>query len=400
MRHSSSTTTTAAVAVATLVTLIGIWIPYSKWKWERRLAAFTEIHSKDTASNDKKDILLVINPASGGGRAMDIYHQVLQALKKTQRDVQVIITKSAHHLQSIATDEIDNLGDYQAIAIMGGDSTLAEFVQATLSQHNGKWPLEYPPIVHLPGGTGNAIASECFGPKADVEGIINACFAPSGTAIVRRASVIQVSSPNTSDPTRYAVHNVFDGVQRHMINALDRRRSDWYPAFGNLVVIPTVMASLLFTYHPQELRNRKYIPHFAAINTDTEGFGIQLGFGIDRCDEYMMVSSIIDPDQWPGSFVFFKEFNVKIMKGELAKVWRKQQEAQNKNQDEKADEKLPSWLTMGKMTKYTVEGVTPTQQFDLYFDGSGTMPFRGTLPFTIKVIPNAIPYFYASTSKE
>jgi diacylglycerol kinase family enzyme len=357
---SSNISTMTAVTAASAVLLMVAWVTYAKYRWKRSLQVFLKEHGNDDErihKEEERGILLIVNPASGGGKSIRMYETVLCELHATGRAVHVIVTKGSEHLLNL-TQHID-VSSYKVIAIMGGDSTITEFVQHDLVENKGRWP--YSPILHLPAGTGNAIAREMFGsPLPSMQDIIR-----HGMTKSKRASVLQITSTNMME--RYALHNCFDGAQRHMLQDLDQSRAHLYPAFGPAIVLPILMASLFWRV-PKDMQ----IPYFLAIISDTEGMDTDLDFGISRFDDQMIVMNV---EQWPGSFQFLRLF-LHFMSGRLAKDWR--------------NDKLHEWVRIKKTNQFTLEG---DASFHMYLDGGGSIPCQGKLPIAFQVIPDAIPYF-------
>ena len=390
-----SSSSAVAALVAVLVVGISTWIPFSKRRWQHRLTTFIEHHKQDAPikhnrnQQSQKDILLIVNPASGGGKSIKLYPTIVKAFRTTRRSLDVHITTSSEEMKFLTQSALlkDHISKYKVIAIMGGDSSITEFVQHTLQTNNGKWP--HAPILHLPAGTGNAISSECFGTNTSVEDIVE-----HGLIKSRKACVLRIASPSMSTPC-YALHNCFDGVQRHMLETLDKSRAYLYPAFGGSIVMPIILASL-FTL-PKE--GMKPIPYILAIVTDTEGLGMKLGFGLNRYDDQMMVLHVT---KWPGPFQFLKIFQ-KFMSGQLGKDFHQGN--------------WPDWIYMEKTKEFALQPPPVVDEnrkdnstvdvsanknsdekntsniFHMYLDGGGIIPCQGTLTVNFKVIPAAIPYF-------
>jgi len=385
----------AVVVAATLLSVGGCccWaLPrYSERKWRRRVDDFirrVEDDGGDAKDDDDDAILFVVNPASGGGRSMAVYGECRDAFEETGYRVQVVVTRSYRDMISLLETKIgfDRIRRYKAIAVLGGDSTVAEVVQSVLRRNGGIWPRDYPPVLHLPGGTGNAIAGELFGYRTSPRDIIR-----TGLSKSERSSVIKVSYSSssgtpkksvaeTTTTTRYAIHNAFDGVQRYMLVCLDRHRHDWYALFGEISIMPMILGSILIGYNRPPKQD---FPYFGAYLTDFEGLGMELGFGLARRDPYMMVIRI--EEGWPGSFRFLRDVLFQFMSGRLAEQWRAGQ--------------LPDYLRITKTRKYVIRGSEfggAERRFNFYFDGGGTMSFKGTLDsessIEIEVVPDAISY--------
>ena len=96
-----------------------------------------------------QNILLLINPVSGNGKAAKLLPAVRQVITGIQNiNVQTEITKSAAHLCSLAATAHD--GDI--IAVLGGDGSVRDAYIGLGKRNN--------PILVLPTGTANVIARE------------------------------------------------------------------------------------------------------------------------------------------------------------------------------------------------------------------------------------------------
>ena len=352
-----------AFVVVGVGAMIAAWVTLAKSRWASRLRTFTETHGNIRTSEkvNKKDILFIISPGSGNGRAMDVYDEVLGELRATGRAVDMIVTKSFDDVCSLLTELIVDMSSYKAIAVLSGDSMLYELTHATLVKSKGKWP--YAPILVLPGGSTNCISAENFGQGASIKEIIR-----HGLTKSRSASVIRLSS-STSETVRYSLHNAFDGMQRHMIEIVEKHRGDLYPAFG----LPGLMGFVLYKIFTGPVVEHPAI--FTIVNSDTEAHQ-NLGCGVTRFDDKMIVLRV---DESQGRFDTIG-VSMKFFGGGLAKRWRE-------------EGKLPDNVHLEVTDKYTFNAKKGGTSIKMFIDGTGTIPIESDLDMTFTVIPDAIPYF-------
>lgn len=359
---------TSSLVSSTLIVVITMaiaWVVYSKRQWKRRLDRFVQQHAQDkiysppgsTCSSSDPDILFIVCPASGGGKPMALYLECMDAFAKSKHSVRTYITKGPDDLSTLS-ERLD-LTPFTAIAICAGDSSIYEFVQATLRKYNGKWP--YAPILHLPGGLGNVVATECFGRSSRASDIIL-----NGMNKTKMASVIQITSPGAT--TRFALHNTFDGAQRYMIEAIERGRASVLAACGETITVLLVFGAVL------TMSRRTKPAMLTIVNSDTEGFGPVLGFGVSRFDNQMIVMRI---DENPGPLELLKNV-IQFFHGQIGSKYTN-------------GEKLPDHISITIGEEYKL----PPQNglhYKFYCDGTSTLPIEGE-SMAFRVIPNAIPYF-------
>lgn len=182
---------------------------------------------------------------------------------------------------------------------------------------------------------------------------------------VKWASVIQVSSPDAT--TRFALHCTFDGVQRHMIQAVERGRA-LFSAFGDVFLQLYVFGQVL-NMSP-EIRPCA----FSVVNSDTEGFGPPgLGFGVNRFDDKMTIFSIYEH---PGRLELLKTI-FSFFTGKCGEQYKAGS--------------LPKHVDISITNSYEL----PPQDghnYVFYCDGTSSLPIQGeSMSFQVKT--NAIPYF-------
>jgi hypothetical protein len=352
--------TLTVLAMATTLTLAKV----NRSRWDRSVAEFREkYHGYTTSSkkglptttNDKK-VLLLVCPVSGNGRAMSEFEPTLVGLEAQGRLVEVYITESTEDLMTFA--ECKNLEPYATIAILSGDSSVFEFVQPVLRQTNGKWP--FAPILHLPGGTGNALPSEFYGLEMDVPDIIKHAKKVQKIAVIKAC--------NKEGTVRYALHNCFDGLQVALIDWLDDHRvvsSVLGPVWG----LPANVLLFLMTF---PFRRNVNLVVLNIVNSDFDGRGINLGFGVTRFDGKMAVIAGTRPyaSKYQVLQAYFHFLSSKL--------------AVNVKDGSTA---LPYNLSCQICDRAT----TVRGHYKLYFDGSSSLPLEGD-EITFEVIPEAVPF--------
>ncbi|MDH7499748.1 MAG: diacylglycerol kinase family lipid kinase [candidate division NC10 bacterium] len=102
-----------------------------------------------------KKILLIGNPAAGGGRAMRTMADLPERLRQRGHRVETFLTRSAGDAGRRARDME---GDVDALVIVGGDGTINEIL-------NGLADPSRIPIAHLPTGTASILGRELGLPR-------------------------------------------------------------------------------------------------------------------------------------------------------------------------------------------------------------------------------------------
>lgn len=265
----------AATAGAVLVVTTLGWIRYSASRWKSQLLKFRkDHHGYTTALGNEVDSLLIVCPASGGGLAMRGYDECLNALEQRGLKVEVYVTQSTDDVIHLTTTK--HFERYsKMIAVLSGDSSVYEMIQASVDKTNGKWP--YAPILVVPGGSSNVLSCEFHGFKTRISEVVQRATA------VRQGSVIRVTSPGATP--RYSLHVAFDGIQRRMVEEAEKYRSTLYAAFGQVALVTAcfkAMISIPFCKKP--------LPFMLSVfNSDIEGGGINLNFGVNRFDDKMII---------------------------------------------------------------------------------------------------------------
>ncbi|CAB9505532.1 expressed unknown protein [Seminavis robusta] len=324
-------------------------------RWQQRLDLFAADHAADSSnSDDDPDILFLVNPASAGGKPMEPYADCLAELKATGRHVEVYISRNSDDI--IGLSKTKDLSSYKAIAVLSGDSTLYELVQDPLRENNGRWPYDAP-ILMLPGGSVNVIATENFGAKALPRQIIRQTLnAASNNALVKKASVMHVSSETAT--SRYILHHGAGGISGKVLAYMEGRRADIYPTLGNIGMLFTLLFHLPFV-STNDIAGPVF---FDVWNSDIEA-GKDMGFGVRRFDSNMTVVTI-PKDKYPGKIEIIRLLP-KLISGAIAKSWK--------------EGNAPEYLSIEKTNKHahqvdstrTAEGAVTT----IYGDGSGKVPF-------------------------
>ena len=348
-----------ALAVLAVLSWIKISMAWNRISLGRFVSAKNEHNLLVTSLPIQKDILFVVNPVGGNGKGRKLFGTCLEALKATGRPVDVHITTGSEDVQTLAKRK--DIRKYKSIVILSGDSTLYEFIQAIMAENKGTWP--YCPILLLPGGSSNAIVGETFTASMPVTEIIQ-----KGLSKIKKGPVLELSSSSVAlTPPRYSIHTSFDGLQRHILESVDRRRHDLYTAFG----LPALIGVFFFSFltfpkaaDPCEL-------HF--ILSEIEGNGVNLGLGISRFDSSPQMIVTHRNCTWPGYRAMVKHM-LGFLSGENGKLFQKG--------------KIPF---MQATREWTLE--KKGHYFHIISDGTAELPFLAKDSLTARVIPNAIPYY-------
>lgn len=377
-----NTPTFAAIGVATIAVCLTAWVPFAQYWNERSIQQFCQKYGttqNDNTNNQSKkdhDILLIVSPNSGTGTARKLFPSILQAIQATGRVFEIYVLTSAMDAQELYITK--DLSVYQSIVLVAGDSTLYELIQGPLQQNKGHWPYQAP-ILLLPGGSSNVIYSENFGYETPVEVAIDQALNSNNNNTnsnnVQWGSVIQLSSPHASTPTRYAVHTCFDGIPRHMVSALDKYRNNLYAAFG----FPALIVLMIYEILACDKSTMTPI-QFHFILSDSEAKGMNLGYGLSRFGPEMVVTLV---DEWPGYRAWF----AKLADDASGKT----------GADLQAGKSPPSWVQVLRKT-HQFSLSRPGHAFHLMCDGTTTLPFHALDQVHVQVLLRAVPYYAATPS--
>ncbi|TKR87451.1 hypothetical protein L596_011848 [Steinernema carpocapsae] len=126
---------------------------------ERRSARKRSPHRPKNTSGNK--LLILINPYSGQKRALQLWNNhVIPIFEKAEIDFDVVFTESVGHGTQIA-EQLD-LEEYDGVGVVSGDGLVSEVIAGFLRRNDRERALKVP-ILHIPGGTGNALAASiCY----------------------------------------------------------------------------------------------------------------------------------------------------------------------------------------------------------------------------------------------
>ncbi|XP_030143210.4 sphingosine kinase 1 [Taeniopygia guttata] len=101
--------------------------------------------------------LVLLNPQSGSGRALDDFQAVVQPmLAEADIATTVFITERPHHAHEKVRDE--DLSQWDTLVVVSGDGLLFEVVNGLMERPDWKEAMKKPLCI-LPGGSGNALAA-------------------------------------------------------------------------------------------------------------------------------------------------------------------------------------------------------------------------------------------------
>jgi YegS/Rv2252/BmrU family lipid kinase len=99
--------------------------------------------------NDAKRYVVIVNPASGHRRGLQVLEQVRPIFEAAGVELDVKICQRPQHAFQIAGDFEG--GNYQACCVIGGDGTIHEVVNGLMNREAA------PPLGLIPAGTGNTL---------------------------------------------------------------------------------------------------------------------------------------------------------------------------------------------------------------------------------------------------
>ena len=109
-------------------------------------------------------IMLIINPTSGGEKALDYKEKLENKAKKYFEQVDTRITQKAQDATNFATEASQE--NYDAVLVFGGDGTVNEVISGIAER-------DYiPKLAIIPGGTGNLI-TKLLEINQDIDGAID-----------------------------------------------------------------------------------------------------------------------------------------------------------------------------------------------------------------------------------
>lgn len=101
--------------------------------------------------------LVLLNPQSGAGRALEDFQAVVQPmLADADIAATVFVTERPHHAQEKVRDE--DLSQWDVLVVMSGDGLLHEVLNGLMERPDWEEALQTPLCI-LPGGSGNALAA-------------------------------------------------------------------------------------------------------------------------------------------------------------------------------------------------------------------------------------------------
>nr|KAE8927889.1 hypothetical protein PF009_g21954 [Phytophthora fragariae] len=143
----------------------------------RNQAAVEKLQSLDAVevvSRPKRKFLVMVNPVSGQGRAVQIYeNKVAPVFRFANVETEVKILDHANHAMEIAM-EIP-LGVYDCVVAVGGDGSLYETVQGLMKRPDWNLAIRQP-IGIIPGGSGNGLAHSIAHQSEEKGKPVNAAF--------------------------------------------------------------------------------------------------------------------------------------------------------------------------------------------------------------------------------
>lgn len=344
----------AIVGIVTSATVVAVLtcFHYGKRRWIASLKKFKEANhgyktKRDDVVSDENDVLLMVNPASGEGKAQARFAQAVAEFEKHGRVVEVYVTSGSEDVRNLS--QTKDLSPYKCLAFLSGDSTITECLQLVLTKHGEKWP--YAPILPLPGGSSNVLSADAFGdPDWTVEDTIDMAM---GAGRVKRVNLIKCTADGAT--TRYATIAAFSGFQKYLIENLDSKRHI-QGAFGGLGLAFTSMG-IIFSYPCR----KKVVPHYLSVfASDTEGGGKNLNFGVSRWEGGKL--TVVHQIDYPGFGMMMKTLR-SMLSGELGAAFQKGDTS--------------AWgesLHIEVGSKWTAKGGGP---YEIIFDGSPNISLKG-----------------------
>lgn len=134
-----------------------------------------------------EDILFIINPIAGGGKAKGLIPLIEDTMNKHSKKFEIILTEKSQQATQIAEDNILN---YDVIVAVGGDGTVNEVARGLLNKNKGILGI-------IPGGTGNDMAKSLgisTNPSEALQTIINGHRTTMNIGKVNEHNFLNISS--------------------------------------------------------------------------------------------------------------------------------------------------------------------------------------------------------------
>ena len=107
-------------------------------------------------AEQKRHMLVLVNPYSGAGKAPAVWRELRPLLEMVQMTFEVVQTERAGHAREMA--HALDVDAYHAVITVGGDGLLFELVNGLLQRADGSEAVARLPLVPAPGGTGNGLS--------------------------------------------------------------------------------------------------------------------------------------------------------------------------------------------------------------------------------------------------
>lgn len=124
--------------------------------WELRMTQILRDAPFDDKMPKSDSIVVLINPASGSGKAEQIWNQVESIFKHSGHHYDVIITERQYHAKELMKTKIH---EYSCVTIVSGDGLVTEVVNGLMSRPDWATIIENVRIGHIGGGSGNGLYS-------------------------------------------------------------------------------------------------------------------------------------------------------------------------------------------------------------------------------------------------
>ncbi|XP_037804984.1 sphingosine kinase 1-like [Penaeus monodon] len=127
-------------------------------RWRTTLLQVVRSRGQGCQQIDRhKKLLVLINPNSGPGKALQIYKkQVVALYGEAELKHEVVVTERANHAFDLVRTLDLNL--YAGCVIISGDGLLFEFYNGLLQRPDWQQAIQFP-VGIIPGGSGNGLAS-------------------------------------------------------------------------------------------------------------------------------------------------------------------------------------------------------------------------------------------------
>ena len=178
---------------------------------------------------NKLNMLILINPASGAGKAEKIWKNIIKIFHHAQHQFHVIKTEHAGHAYEYIKNTIDIISLYDSIVIISGDGLVSEVLQGIMNRKDWDQLVQNLTIGVIPAGSGNGLSTTCLHESNEYFNALNAAYIICKN-YKRKMDLFTVKHLNNS---KIPIFYGFLGLAWGIISDIDFE-SEWLRCIGKL----------------------------------------------------------------------------------------------------------------------------------------------------------------------